>query len=179
LIKNILIIDTETTSLKPSDGKLIEVAAILYNLPTKSILNEVCTLLPAETNPVEHINHISVASLDEAKGVAVGFCMAAIGALMVKADALIAHYVKFDRPWIEAQTIFTEHSKDKLWICTKEHIDWRKGKGLKLSDIAEHFKISYEGAHRAMADCHILLKCLQRLPDLQEQLDFYDKGRAS
>ena len=171
MIENICIIDTETTGLSPKDSKMIEIGAIYYNIPTQSILYEAASLFYADSNPVESINHISCDTLSKVKQTMSDKALQLVGNLMYSADCIIAHNARFDKGFIEANDYLSGISKQLKWVCSKEDINWRKGYGLKLQDIAHHYKVEYVAAHRAMADCHILLKCLKELPDLSEQLN--------
>ena len=59
-MKKILIIDTETTGLKPEDGaSLIEVGAILFDVELRDVVAQLSFLMLADKNPVEHINRIT------------------------------------------------------------------------------------------------------------------------
>ncbi len=171
MIENICIVDTETTGLSAKDCKLIEIAAIYYNLPTKSVLYEAASLFYAESNPVENINHIKPQMLMKVKEAISDKALQFIGNLMYSADFVIAHNAKFDKSFIEANSYLSGIAIHIKWICSVNDIRWKKVGSLKLKDIAAHCGVSYHHAHRAMNDCHILLKCLQTLPDLYEQLN--------
>ena len=62
-MKTILIMDTETDGINYQKDKVLEIAGILYDVDTRSIIQQVSTLIYAEQNAAEHINHIAVASL--------------------------------------------------------------------------------------------------------------------
>lgn len=171
MIKNLLIIDVETTGLDPKKGNLIEVGCIFYNIPTKSIIHEMATLLYSERNEAQHVNLISVESLAESSPWMSVPMIENIGKLMQRSDAIIAHYARFDKGWLDAYEPLSEYSQKAKWICSKKDIRWGKSGPMKLSDIAEYMGVPYLDAHRSLPDCHILLSCLKKLENLEEQLN--------
>src|SRR6476469_3331899 len=181
MIENVLIIDTETTGLSPNNGaKLIEVAAVLFNVEHKTILQSFSTLLPCNENPVEHINNISVGSTqakyafrnktdaevfsdawknpDEAtiiydEPIAFGDIFIAMNA---KADACIAHNAEFDKKFLATQP-WGQHLLNNKWICTKENFTWPVPlTRFRQQDICQAMGVAYTNAHRALSDCLLL-----------------------
>jgi DNA polymerase III subunit epsilon len=171
MVNNILIIDTETTGLDPKKGNLIEVGCIFYNVPTKSIIHEMATLIYSLSNEAKHINLISEETLALTSPMISDFIINDIKFLMMKSDAIIAHYARFDKGWLDAYEPLSQTSKQAKWICSKKDIIWGKSGPMKLSDIAEYVGVPYVDAHRSLPDCHILLSCLKKLDNLDEQLN--------
>lgn len=101
-MKNILLIDCETDGLDSKKGYILEVGAIFYNLASKSIIHSAATLLNRCSNPVEHINNISVDSLISVSPTNSYYGINYIKQLIMDADVLIAHNAQFDRKWLEA-----------------------------------------------------------------------------
>lgn len=165
---NILIIDTETTGLKPADCQVIELAFILYNVETASELACASTLIHAPANPVEHINHISPASLEAVKSSVVPNLVINMFQLAeIEADFIIAHNAPFDKGFLDAHVCKTT----KPWVDSKCDIKFPKqGTGNRLGYIAFDHGIPVVDAHRALNDCRILMALLKLVPDLADQL---------
>lgn len=170
MIENLLIIDTETTGFSHKDSKLIEVGCLYYNIPSKSVLHEVATLLNHDSNAAYEINKIDPVILQKVNKELSAKTINHIGELMLSADIIIAHYAKFDKEWLDNYAPLSAISKNCKWKCSKVDIAWKKGPGLKLQEIAAHLNVDYLNAHRALADCRILLKCFQKLQDFDEQV---------
>jgi DNA polymerase-3 subunit epsilon len=86
------------------------------------------------------------------------------------ADAVVAHNAEFDKQWM------TGIGLDKLdkmkWICSCVDFTWPNMKmgAKKLTDIAIFRGIPVIGAHRALADCLLLVDCFNSLSDLPARL---------
>lgn len=101
-MKNILIVDTETTSTAP-DRSTIEVCAALYSVEWRSVVSMVSSVcLDRYGNPAEAVNGIPSGLV--ASG---GFNHAwpvwemLFEQLWALSDAVVAHFAEFDRPNIE------------------------------------------------------------------------------
>jgi len=165
----LLILDTETTGLDPSDHQCIEIGVILFHVPSRSVLAQNSFLLPAITNAAEIINKIppEITQLDQPWEVGLKY----FEALLDKADLVLAHNASFDRQW------FGLHSLPEIakpWICTLEDISWPSELGLKsrpsVKDLALAYEIPVWSAHRALTDCIYLAEVLRRCSDLETLL---------
>ena len=59
-MNKVLIIDTETTGLKPADGAVVvEVGAILFDVELRDVIAQISFLMPTLVNEAEHVNRIS------------------------------------------------------------------------------------------------------------------------
>ena len=171
---NIVVLDTETTGLSEKEHKVIEIAAILYNIEHKAMLQCASTLITCYENPVENINGISpaVTQLDYSLTPA----LVMIESMADNAVALVAHNAQFDQKFVKAMNGFTTEFYHKLWICSKRDIKWHIPlPRMRLQDICEGCQIPYSNAHRAMQDVRLLTACLAKLPNLQEQIDTLTK----
>lgn len=170
-MNNLLIIDTETTGLDPKNGKLIEIAAIYYNVASRTILHQMSTLFSANSNEAFEINRISIDSLKEVNDINGRSAMALLEQMASTADAVVAHNAAFDRAWIER---YPDSSLLlKKWICTKEDFKWpiRKGVALNLVHIAVDLGVPIISAHRALTDCQLIVRCFDKVEDLEERLE--------
>lgn len=178
-MENVAILDTETTGLDPSRGKVLEVAAILYNIPARTIICQASTLLHAEENPAYDINRISVDSLKRIPSKIENMGLLMITEIMAAADALIAHNAEFDKKWIETVIPLQNLSRNTKWICTRNDVKWpiRKGVALNLVHICVDLGVPIVNAHRALSDCHLLLNAIECIEDIDSFLDKSGKGR--
>lgn len=167
--QRLLILDTETTALSPSDGQCIEVGAVLFHVPSRSVLTQVSFLLPCPSNPAEAVNGIAaaVSRLEQPLAPA----LACFEAMAAAADAVLAHNAAFDRQW------FGHGRLPPLalpWICSMEDIRWPPERQLRpnpsVRDLALAYGIPVWAAHRALTDCIYLAQVLERCSDLESLL---------
>lgn len=180
-MENIVILDTETTGLDAAKGNLLEIAAILYHVPTRSILCQASTLRYAEDNAAYHVNRIEVEALKKTPPKIEITGMLLIRQMMYEADVIVAHNAEFDKKWIELIPDFQEVVKNKKWICTKNDVIWpiRKGVSLSLITICADLGVPIVNIHRAHADCLLLLNALECMEDIESFLDKSGKGRLT
>lgn len=173
-MENLLILDTETTGLDAKTGQIIEIGAVLYNVPTRCVIQQMSSLFTATENPAFEVNRISLDALQSSFFFNEQGAIFMLMGLIQGCDAIVAHNAQFDREWIELKTHekVIELSKSKKWICTKEDFDWpvRAGTPLNLIHIAVDLGVPVVTAHRALADCQLLAECFSKLSDLPERL---------
>lgn len=179
-MENILILDTETTGLDAKKGKVIEIAGILYNIPTRSILSQVSTLCYAEENPALEINGIEVATLKKIPGEIQDLGIRMLHEMIVKSNAIVAHNAEFDKRWVATIPVVQEAAQYRKWICTRNDVIWpiRKGVSLNLISICASLGVPIINAHRALQDCLLLLGALECIEDIESFLDKSGKGRV-
>lgn len=166
---NILILDTETTGLNPNPDKCIEVAAILFNVEYRQMVQSITTLLPCDANPVEHINGIRP-DLTRTQYSPQNVIVALEGMAM-NCDAIVAHNAQFDHKFMKIVPGLGDAFWTKPWVCTRNDFKWpSKPVRLRLQDICESLDIPYVDAHRALADCSLLANCLAKVDNLAEQI---------
>jgi DNA polymerase-3 subunit epsilon len=162
----ILILDTETTGLSPELGVCIEVGAVLFDVGSRAVLQQLSFLLPCQANPAEAINGIpaAVTRLPQPTEAA----LALFAALVAAADAVVAHHAAFDRQW------FGHGALPALaipWICSMEDIRWPAELQLRanpsLRDLALAHGVPVWAAHRALTDCDYLVHVFQRCAQLE------------
>lgn len=165
-IQKLLILDTETTALRPEDGDCIEVGAVLFAVASRAVLTQMSFLLPCQENGAEAVNGIpaAVTRLDQPWREAL-HCFLAMAA---HADAILAHNVAFDRQWFGNGVL---PALDKPWICSMDDIRWPQEKNLRAApsvrDLAIAYGVPVWAAHRALTDCTYLVHVLERCDDLE------------
>ena len=163
---NLLILDTETTGLEPVSAQCIEVGAVLFHVPTRSVLSQVSFLLPAAANPAEHVNGIAaeVTRLPQPWQAGLKHFLA----LLADADAVLAHNAAFDAKWFGLGPL---PPVNKPWICSMDDIVWPPERHLRpapsVRDLALAYGVPVWAAHRALTDCIYLVQVLERCGDLE------------
>ncbi len=158
---HVLVLDTETTGLSHAADKIIELAMLLVAVDVTTGL----PLGPVETfegfedpgMPIPEVaRQVTGITDDMVQGQRLDD--KAVAALLDKADLVIAHNARFDRPFMEARFPAFAH---KPWACSFADIDWKAAgaESAKLSALAQDRGWIYD-AHRALVDCHALLQVL-------------------
>ena len=167
---NLLILDTETTGLEPVSAQCIEVGAVLFHVPSRSVLSQVSFLLPAPANPAEHVNGIAaeVTRLSQPWQAGLQHFLA----LLAGADAVLAHNAAFDAKWFGLGPL---PAIDKPWICSMDDIEWPPERHLRTApsvrDLALAYGVPVWAAHRALTDCTYLVQVLERCDNLEDLLN--------
>jgi DNA polymerase-3 subunit epsilon len=167
--ERLLILDTETTALTPAEGQCIEVGAVLFHVPSRSVLSQVSFLLPAASNAAEAINGIPAPVSRLPQPWQAG--LACFEAMVADADALLAHNAAFDRQWFGMGPL---PFLGKPWICSMEDIRWPPERRLRATpsvrDLALAYGVPVWAAHRALTDCTYLVQVFERCPELETLL---------
>ena len=165
----LLVLDTETTGLDPASAKCIEVGAVLFHVPTRSVLSQVSFLLPAAANPAEHVNGIAAMVTRLPQPWQAG--LQHFQSLLAVADAVLAHNAAFDAQWFGIKPL---PPIEKPWICTMDDIEWPPERHLRsapsVRDLALAYGVPVWAAHRALTDCTYLVQVLERCSDLEDLL---------
>jgi DNA polymerase III epsilon subunit-like protein len=160
MINNLLIIDIETTGLSPEQGsELIEVGAILYNVPLPCILTQVSTLLPVRVIGQEETHKISLKMANSVNHNVLIASNLLLGELVKNADYAISHGAAFDKQFF---------ATDLQWLCTYEDFRFTPYKPSSLINLALHHGITIKIAHRALTDCGLIAEILSKRDDLEE-----------
>lgn len=166
----LLILDTETTGLNPSQGHCIEVGAILFAVAERAVLSQVSFLLPCEHNPAQAINGIAPAVTRLNQPWQAG--LACFEAMVASCDAVLAHNAAFDRQWFSDGGQLPTIARP--WICSMEDIHWPADRQLRptpsVRDLALAYGVPVWAAHRALTDCIYLAQVLERCEQLEQLL---------
>ena len=167
--ERLLILDTETTGLSPGQGVCIEVGAVLFDVGSRAVLQQLSFLMPCQANPAEAINGIpaAVTRLPQPTDAA----LVLFAALVEAADAVVAHHAAFDRQWFGHGVL---PALELPWICSMDDIRWPAKLQLRpnpsLRDLALAFGVPVWAAHRALTDCDYLVHVFQRCAQLEALL---------
>ena len=167
LPQRLLILDTETTGLDPQRDRCIELGAVLFDLPRRSVLSQVSLLLPCDQNAAQAVNGIDPELTQQPQPWQQGLQW--FEALLASADLVVAHNAAFDRQWFGIEPLPAIH---KPWLCTMEDIRWPADRNLRLNpsvrDLALAYSVPVWAAHRALTDCIYLAQVFERCDDLEQ-----------
>ena len=146
-------LDTETTSLSPRDGRIIEIGAVKFSKDgiidkCQSLFYSECSLPPIITK-ITHITDQMLSDAPEISGYIPFFYS------FIKDTVLIAHNAQFDLNFINA-----EFQKASYPPSTNKFIDtldysrylFPEIKSHRLDFLADSFKIDKGSSHRAFDD---------------------------
>lgn len=169
--ENYVVFDLETTGLSPSEDDIIEISAIKVKkqIPVAefSTLVNPGTHIPAGATRINGITDEMVREAPGLKEVLTDFLVFAEG------EILVGHNIQsFDLP-------FLYHAAEKLLSreIPNDYIDTlymakavlpQLGR-YRLTDLANYFQISIQGAHRALNDCTMNQKCFECMGNLKKQ----------
>lgn len=161
-MKTLLVVDTETSSLDPETGSLLEVAAAVWSVEHRSLVRARSWLVQAESNQAVAINGIPERLLT--RGVERDVVMHQVHSIAIKeCDALVAHNADFDAKW------FSPEIQRLTWICSCEDIDWpRPSTSRGLTALALTHGVGVVSAHRALDDVLTLCRLLERSAELSD-----------
>ena len=167
--ETLLILDTETTGLSPEEHHCIEVGAVLFHVPGRSVLTQVSFLLPCQSNPASHVNGIDAALSRFPQPWPQA--LACFEAMVESCDAVLAHNAAFDRQWFGRAPLPVI---PRRWICSMEDLAWPAERHLRATpsvrDLALAYGVPVWAAHRALTDCIYLAQVLERCDDLEALL---------
>jgi DNA polymerase-3 subunit epsilon len=156
-----LVIDLETTGLDYNEDKIIEFgfAMFEYSSLTQEIIKVRGTgsFLSDPKQPLsEKIIKITGIKDEDLKDMVMPVDV--IEKVFGQTDIVFAHNAQFDRNFCHNNFL---NSREKLWICTKNDIDW-KDKGFSssaLQSLCRDNGFYYDG-HRAHIDCMATLRLM-------------------
>jgi DNA polymerase III epsilon subunit-like protein len=156
-VRTLMILDTETSSLDPSSGQLLEVAVAVWSVEHASLVFARSWLIYADDNPAVAVNGIAPELLR--RGVGLEGVMTDVGEIFDTnaCDAIVAHYADFDRKW------FTPEIQALPWACSCNDMAWpRLSSSRGLTSIALAHGVGVVAAHRALDDVMTLARLFER-----------------
>lgn len=160
-MKTYVIVDLETTGLRPTRDEIIEISAIRIRdgKPEKKAFDkfvkpkvgyvppEIETLTGIKTSMVENANPIEVVMKEFLE--------------FIKDDMIIGWNINFDIGFIENNTNepLTNKIHDMIPDIKEQIPDLPN---YKLTTVAKHLGIDTSNAHRAIADCILVYKVMQK-----------------
>jgi len=169
-----VIVDVETTGLSPRQGdEVVEIAIILFRFNKQTCdsveIVESYSALREPTDPIPMgVTRIHGITNDMVRGKKLNY--GKIESIFNQASFVVAHNASFDKSFLEE---LLPMSVDRPWKCSCFGIPWVKRYGLpnqRLATLRDYFGIPHDGAHRALADCEVVLTALQKPVHLKELL---------
>lgn len=162
-MKTILILDTETSSLDPTTGHLLEVATALWSVEHRSLVKARSWILRAASNEAEAVNGIPTALVSShPHATDMKLTESWVLGWAKEADAIVAHG-EFDRKW------FGEQIQSLMWIDSCDDIEWPRpstSRSLVALALAHGVGVSY--AHRALVDVMTLVQLFERAAEMTD-----------
>ena len=158
-----LVVDVETTGVDPTRDKIIEFAARMF---WATYDGEVVAVGPSRSwleDPGEALSQdiVRLTGLTDAD---LAFCSiddAEVAEMLVRADFIVAHNARFDRPFVERR--FPQRP-GLAWCCSCHDVDWPghgfdgRGLGWLLAQCGQFHK-----GHRAAADVDATIALLRHV----------------
>lgn len=156
-ISDYVLFDLETTGLSPETDAVIEISAL--KVAGGEVIDEFSTLV----NPLRHIPYMasSVNGITDDMVKDAPLIETALKDFItfIGDSVLVGHNIKrFDLPFIQRDAVrlfgrqITNDYVDTLFLARRYLPELGSH---SLESLAYHYDVSYEGAHRALADCHI------------------------
>lgn len=156
-----VVLDTETASLDPSTGHIIELAICQVSFDARGRIVEIGQMHdwledPGYPLPPEIVKLTGLTD-DDVAGKRID--NAAALALLTQADLIVAHNVTFDAAWIEQRY---PAIAGKPWACTLKDIEWRSHgfEGRQLGALLAEVAGFFNARHRADSDVAALVALL-------------------
>lgn len=158
-MKAVLILDTEASGLLPTDH-VVEIGVVLWSVEHATTIASYSSLVDAPSNAAHHVNRIPPTAL--AEGASAASVWERLSAWLDRADALVAHGADFDRKFAPAGW-----DKGKPWICSMTDIEWpQHSSSRSLVSILLQHGLGVSHAHRALTDCEMIARLLERCHEM-------------
>jgi DNA polymerase-3 subunit epsilon len=159
-IRHLAVIDFETTSLLPEEGRIIEGAVALVEVHSDGSIGNTVETYWSFNDPgfpiPEHIIKLTSITDEQVRGQVLDWNR--FNGLLQKAELLVSHNALFDRVWLEKWGNY----KTSRWGCSLQMINWNQhGMPCRtLKHLAWEHR-HFPNAHRAIDDVETLLFLLR------------------
>lgn len=173
-----MVFDLETTGINPERDSIIEISAL--KVKGHMVVEEFSTLvnpgrhIPAGATAVNGITDQMVADAPD-MGTAIGKFMEFIGE-----NVLVGHNIHtfdmnfaYDAVWNFLGRELKNDYVDTLYLARRYLPELSH---YKLTDVAEHFQLQTQGAHRALIDCRMNQGCYEEIGKLMNAKQKSGKG---
>jgi DNA polymerase-3 subunit epsilon len=171
-MKVVMIADLETAGLDRDSDEVIELGYVLWSVEQRCLVECYSALLLGEGNAAEIFNAIPPAA--RALGTDPEIAWTIAGQAAQQADLVLAHQADFDRAFVAREAVRFDGARELLgptWVCTIEDFVWPVQSAYRnLVGIALAHGVAVTSAHRAVNDCLLLARLLERLDDAEDRL---------
>jgi len=169
-----VIVDVETTGMSIRYGaEVVEIGLLLFrfNVETYEFIDieDSYAALREPTDPIPRaVTRIHGITNEMVSGKTLDYDK--MESIFNRASFVVAHNAGFDKSFLED---LLPMSVDRPWKCSCFGIPWLKHglQNRQLATLRDYFEISHEEAHRALADCEVVLEALKRPQHLRELLN--------
>jgi DNA polymerase-3 subunit epsilon len=171
-MKNVLIFDVETSGLDRDSDEVIEVGYVLWSVEHGTIVECYSSLLIGDSNAAEPFNAIRPEALSVGGDPEIAWTI--VGQVSQQADLVLAHQADFDRAFVMREAGRYEGAAELSrlpFVCTIEDFLWPVASASKsLVSIALAHGVAVTSAHRAVNDCLLLARLLERVDHVDDLL---------
>jgi DNA polymerase-3 subunit epsilon len=172
-MKNVLVFDIESSGLDRDNDRVIELGYVLWSVEDLTLLECYSALLLGEAdNPAQLFNAIPPEALPFGTDPDIAWTIA--GQAAQQADLVLAHQADFDRAFVEREAGLYEGAAELMkltWVCTLEDFVWPIQLAYRnLVSIALAHGVAVTSAHRAVNDCLLLARLLERVDHVDDLL---------
>lgn len=163
-----LVLDVETTGLRPTSDEIIELALILFTY--NSLTGEILNIVEQDSFLREPLSYQARSNYNQAYRVhgipfssveGKSFQDEKIKSYIARTDSIFAHNASFDRSFL--YQMYPEIN-DQTWFCTMRNVPWKQYgfENSKLLTLLQAHNITNYQTHRAMDDISYLMALLQK-----------------
>jgi DNA polymerase-3 subunit epsilon len=171
-MKNVLVFDIESSGLDRDHDEVIEIGYVLWSVEHRTIIECYSALLIGDSNEAELFNAIPPAARE--LGTDPDIAWTIVGQASQQADLVLAHQADFDRSFVVREAGRYEGAAELSrlpFVCTIEDFVWPITSASKsLVSIALAHGVAVTSAHRAVNDCLLLARLLERVDHVDDLL---------